>query len=91
MQWAVTATFYSALHALSAYLLARGIQVTSHMARDRVLSNPVNGVPRHVYVAYQDLDEYSRDARYDLLPFTAQEVRGLLDNELAAIAAFTGM
>jgi hypothetical protein len=29
MQWAVTATFYSALHAISAYLLARGTRATS--------------------------------------------------------------
>ena len=29
MQWAVTATIYSALHAISAYLLARGTRATS--------------------------------------------------------------
>jgi hypothetical protein len=61
------------------------------MARDRVLLNPLNGVPRSVYRAYRSLDKYSRDARYDLLPFTAQDVRDLLDNELAAVTSFTGM
>jgi hypothetical protein len=85
MQWAVTVTFYSALHALGAYLLTRGIQVTSHRARDRVISNPVNGVPANIYRAYRDLEDYSRDARYDLLPFASQEVRDLLGQQLAAI------
>jgi hypothetical protein len=91
MQWAVTATFYSALHALSAYLLVQGIQVSSQVARNRVLSNPINGVPRDVHNAYRDLDEYSRDACYELWTFALQDVRDRLDRELATIATFTGM
>jgi hypothetical protein len=98
MQWAVAAVFYSALHGISAYLLARGFRITSHLARitshlasDRVLSNPRNGVPLAVYQAYRDLDDYSRDARYEMHPLTAQEVRDLLDQELVVVAAFVGM
>lgn len=90
-QWAVTATFYSALHGITSYLMRRGIRVSSHLARDRVLSNPGNGVPQSVYDAYRMLDDCSRDARYELYPFTLQDARDLLDYELAAIAAFTGM
>jgi hypothetical protein len=91
LQWAVTAVFYSALHGLTAYLMLRGITVSSHLARERVLTNPANGVPQDVYDAYHTLDDQSRDARYELVPFTLQDVRDLLDHELAAIAAFTGM
>ena len=32
VQWAVTAVFYSALHGLTAYLMARGVNVSSHTA-----------------------------------------------------------
>jgi len=48
-------------------------------------------VPIDVYDAYRKLDDLSRDARYAFGPFTAQDVRDLLDQELAAIATFTGM
>ena len=91
LEWAVAAVFYSALHGISAYLLARGFRITSHLARDRVPSNPRNGVPLAVYQAYRDLDDYSRDARYEMHPFTAQEVPDLLDQELVVVAAFVGM
>jgi hypothetical protein len=91
MQWAVAAIFYSALHGITAHLMRRGIIVRSHVARDRVLANPSSGIPSSVYAAYRDLDDYSRDARYDLQPFTAQEVQDLLDHQLAAVAAFVGM
>lgn len=91
MQWAVAATFYSALHGLSAYLLARGIRVSSHLARNRVLIDPSNGVPQQVYRAYRTLDDTSRDARYEMYPFTHQEVRNLLDQELVVVATFVGI
>jgi len=68
-----------------------GVNVSSHLARERVLTNPRYGVPANVYDAYRNLNDQSRDARYEFEPFTAQDVRDLLDQELAAIAAFTGM
>jgi len=91
MQWAVAAIFYSALHGITAHLMRQGILVRSHMARDRVLSNPSSGIPAGVYAAYRDLNDYSRDARYDLQPFSALEVQDLLDQQLEAVAAFVGM
>ena len=91
MQWAVTAVFYNALHGLTAYLLARGIIVRSHSARDRALTHPANGVPQNIYDAYHNLDDHGRDARYALVAFTHQEVRDLLDQDLASIATFVGM
>ena len=48
-------------------------------------------MPVPVYRAYRTLDDNSRDARYDMQPFTAQDVRDLLDQELAVVAAFVGM
>jgi hypothetical protein len=91
LQWAVTVAFYSALHGLNAHLPNLGIRVRSHMARDRALATEVNGVPSSVYTAYRDLEEASRDARYGLVSFTFQDVRQLLDRQLAVIATFVGM
>jgi hypothetical protein len=91
LQWATTAAFYSALHGLTAYLLARGWVVRSHTARVQALDDPNSGVPASVLDAYRMLEDLSRGARYELWVFTAQDVRDLLDQELAAIAAFPGM
>jgi uncharacterized protein (UPF0332 family) len=90
-QWVVTATFYSALHGLTAYLMRQGVAVKSHSARAKALADPNNGVPQAVQDAYRRLEERSRGARYDLRFFAAHDVRNLLDQDLAAIAAFTGM
>jgi hypothetical protein len=90
-QWAVTATFYCALHGLTAYLIGRGVTVTNHTARALALLDPSSGVPRSVFRAYRRLDEASRGARYELWVFTPGDVRDLLDQELAAVAAFTGI
>src|SRR5215207_858068 len=65
-QWAVTAAFYCALHGLTAYLIARGVNVTNHTARARALWDANSGVPRSVYRAYRRLDEACRGARYEL-------------------------
>ena len=91
LQWAVTAVFYSALHGLTAHLLARSVNVSSHTSRRRALHDPKNQVPSSIRFAYAALEVESRGARYELWVFTLQDVRDLLDRELAAIATFTGM
>jgi hypothetical protein len=91
LQWLVTAAFYSALHGLTAYLVGQGIVVKNHTERGRAPAAPNSGVSYRVQTAYRVLQEASRGGRYELRAFTSQEVRGLLDHELAAIASFTGM
>jgi hypothetical protein len=91
LQWAATAAFYSALHALTAQLRRSGVRVTDHRSRFLALTNPANGVPRHIVHMYRLLEGRSRAARYLLWSYTARDVRSLLDRQLAAIAAFTGM
>ena len=90
-QWAVVATFYSALHALTAVLLAKGVAVKSHSARGRALQSAGNGIPIAIVDAYRALEDESRGARYELWSYSMNDVRDLLDNELADIAAFTGL
>lgn len=48
-------------------------------------------IPAGVIFDYRSLEDLSRGARYDLQVFTFQDVRDLLDQELAAIATFDGM
>ena len=91
LQWAVTATFYSALHGLTAYLMGQGVTSKSHRSREVALTAAGSGVPPSVIEAYRLLEEWSRGARYELWVFIPRDVRGLLDQELAAIAAFVGM
>jgi hypothetical protein len=91
LQWAVTATFYSALHGLTAYLLSQGLILRSHRSREHAIKSPGNGVPQNVVDAYMILEQFARGARYELWIFIPRDVRDLLDQELAAVAAFVGM
>jgi hypothetical protein len=91
LRWAVTATFYSALHAMSAHLVARGIVATRHEDRDREMASPAAGVPSDVYDAYQYLKRRSIGACYNARLFSAGEVRYLIDSPLATILAFVGI
>ena len=91
LQWAVTATYYSALHGLTAHLMRQGMSAKTHVARRTALQSPGSGVPRHIIAAYRYLEVRSRGARYELWMFTPRRVRDLLDQELAVVAAFVGM
>ena len=91
LRWAVTATFYGALHAMSAHLVARGVLVANHGDRNLALANPANGVPPHVYAAYGFLQRRSVGARYHLWAFAPADVRRLIDDKLATIFAFVGL
>jgi hypothetical protein len=90
-QWAVTATFYSALHGLTAHLGSRGVQVSDHRSRAQALVDPANGVPHSIIRTYRILEGRSRGARYQLWQYTPQQVRSLIDQQLAASATFVGM
>ncbi len=91
LRWAVTVTFYSALHAITANLVTCGITVGSHDDRSMALADPRNGVPNHVFAAYQLLKRRSVDARYLVRTFTPQQVRSLLDDPLHEVFRFVGL
>jgi hypothetical protein len=91
LQWAVTMTFYAALHALTGHLVQRGVHVSNHQRREAALADPRNGVPLHVYDAYLRLKRRSVLARYDLGCFRPQQVRQLLDVQLKTVFDFAGL
>ena len=91
LRWAVTATFYSALHALTAYLIKRGVTVTSHDDRSLALADPANGVPQAVFDAYQFLKRRRTGARYYVQTFAPYQVQRLLDVPLKIVFDFVGL
>jgi hypothetical protein len=94
MQWAVTASFYAALHCMTGYLVQHGVQVFNHQARDAELARLTNNgtIPFAVYDAYVKLKRRSTGARYELRQFSEQQVRTqILDGYLATIASFVGL
>ncbi len=63
--WAVTGLFYSALHYVEAYLasLHPPFHPPTHQIRDSLIHREPRLRP--IYVDYRELQDESRDARYD--------------------------
>lgn len=92
MQWAVTAAFYCALHALEAHLLRHGERSRNHHERLVMLRQRRFGVPPEVYTAYRQLKWRSEGARYHLWQFRAETVREVvLGRLLARVTAFVDL
>jgi hypothetical protein len=91
LRWAVTAAFYSALHALTAHLISQGVTVINHEDRSSALADPRHGVPQDVFDAYQFLKRRSTGARYYVQTFVPYQVRRLLDVPLRVIFDFVGL
>ncbi len=72
MEWAITATFYAALHYLEAYLATQGIHSQTHVERDQ----RVNSLPelRPLYGSYRRLKNQSLEARYGTRQFPRSDV-----------------
>jgi hypothetical protein len=91
LRWAATAVFYSALHAISAHLVACNITVASHEDRALAMDDPKAGVPVDVRDAYQYLKRRSVGGRYYVRIFSAGELRYLIDTQLATVLKFAGL
>ena len=92
VQWAVTAAFYAALHCMQGYLLIRGRDPQSHVARGHEIADPANQIPMDVQRAYVRLEQFSRKARYRLGTFDPAFVRNrILDDILKQITDFVGL
>lgn len=74
IDWALVALFYAALHYIEAYLDATaGIHLRSHDSRDRMIGRESN--LKKIFSEYSDLKYYGYNARYEVDPFTADDVR----------------
>lgn len=90
LRWAVTAAFYAAVHGMEAYLAGMGQTGENHKKRKQLLRDPAHGVPMNVYQAYRRLEDASHGARYLVRQFTPDDVRRLLNSQLATVAQFVG-
>ena len=91
MRWAATAVFYSAMHAVSAFLATQHINVASHQDRADMMDDPALGIPEDVRNAYQYLKRRSVGARYHARLFSVGELRYLIDVRLATVLTHFGM
>jgi hypothetical protein len=92
VQWAVIAAFYCAVHCMQAYLIDRGRDPRSHMARGNEIADPSNHVPLQVQRDYEALKQFSERARYRLGAFDPAYVRStILDRRLKSITDFVGL
>ncbi len=80
--WAVAGTFYTALHYVEAYLATKKIHSPSHPVRDSHIQK--DNTLKVIYADYRELKDESRAARYDVIPFTQDDVKRLQKN-LAAV------
>ncbi len=76
--WAIIGTFYAALHHIEAYLATKGIHGPTHPIRDSHIQRDAN--LKAIYVDYRELENESRDARYDVIEFKQADVRRLQGN-----------
>jgi arginine utilization protein RocB len=84
IDWALIALFYAALHYIEAYLAATsGIHVRSHETRDRMVARESN--LRKIFNEYSDLKYYGYNARYEISPFSAEDVQKHASNHFATI------
>jgi len=63
VEWAITVTFYAALHYIQAYLSTRGQSYFRHESRGDAIQKDPN--IRNAYDDYRELYDIARDARYD--------------------------
>jgi len=78
--WQVTALFYSALHYIQAYFVAKGINPppSTHTMRNNHVSN--DPTLRTIYVDYRELQNESRSSRYGVTPPSQNDVQRLMGN-----------
>jgi uncharacterized protein (UPF0332 family) len=80
--WAVTGTFYAALQYVDAFLMSKGIDPENHPERNDYVRN--DPTLRGIRSNYRELQTNSRNARYDVVSFSQDDVQSLQE-ELKAI------
>ena len=76
LPWAVTALFYAGLHYVEAYFAAAyNFHSSDHRTRDSAIQRDVR--MKKLYVDYNELKNYSINARYYMVRFNEQDIRDL--------------
>lgn len=86
INWSITLLFYSALHYVDAYIVSRGGARHDHRSRAKSMDDPFFDEIREDYKTLKDL---SREARYNIAPFTKRDFQradGLLQRIKAHVS-----
>lgn len=70
--WRIIILYYAAMHYVDAYLATRNVHPDSHADRKREMREVRELDP--IYDIYRTIENSSRDARYEAVPFTPQDV-----------------
>ena len=81
--WAVTGTFYAALHYVDGFLMTRGIDPPRHADRNSIVERDLT--LGKIWPEYSQLYNDSKLARYEAYKFDKEQVRLLVDNYLKPI------
>jgi hypothetical protein len=88
MQWAVTMTFYAAVHCIEGHLATYGEHTGQHADRDALMVVSRFGIPPDVFEAYKRLKGWSVNGRYEMRRFSADFVRDRALPNLQVITQF---
>ena len=83
IEWAITASFYVAVHYVQAYFAPHN-SYTSHRQRDSAIQRDTK--IQGIYMEYRELETYSRDARYDVPGFGPSDL-AIVKSGLARVKA----
>jgi hypothetical protein len=73
LDWAITALFYAALHFVEAYFATMKRHSPDHRTRDSAIQR--DSRIKSLYNDYNELKNYSINARYYMVSFAASDVR----------------
>jgi HEPN domain len=71
-EWSITVAFYAAVHYVQSYLVANDVKSSTHTSRANAIRRDAR--LQSIYDDYRELENMSRDARYDSTPFSRQDV-----------------
>lgn len=81
--WAVTGTFYEALHYVDSFLMTRNVDPNGHCDRNEIVES--DATLSKIWPEYQQLYQDSKLARYECHPFSKEDVRVLRESYLKPI------
>jgi hypothetical protein len=84
--WIITAYFYAAVHWVEAYLALAGYHSRTHFERKRHISTDPKLIPIQPW--YRELEDRSKDARYELVPFAKPQIDSVKQNYLDPLRTY---
>ncbi len=83
IDWALVMLFYAAVHYVEAYLALSALHLRSHTTRDSYVGR--DSKLKKIFQEYQDLKFYGYNARYEVLGFSASDVKNVAAKAVASV------